>query len=106
MNSTYIMIAVGVLVAIIAAVAVYYFFFTETEEQKKEKDAKEFVNKLKILKEEKKPFTEFMAVKSEFDKKYPKFDEKMKDPAFSSKFEELMKKEDKSEVVKYLVSVM
>jgi hypothetical protein len=47
-----------------------------------------------------------MAVKSEFDKKYPKFDEKMKDPAFSSKFEELMKKEDKSEVVKYLVSVM
>jgi flagellar basal body-associated protein FliL len=47
------MIAVGVLVAIIAAVAIYYFFFTETE---KEKDAKEFVNKLKILKEEKKTF--------------------------------------------------
>ena len=104
MDSTYIIIAVGVLVAIIAAVAVYYFFFTETEKQK---DAREYVNKLQILKEEKKPFSEFLEIRTAFEKKYPKIAEKMKSKnEFSDKFEELMSKNERAEVVKLLVSEM
>jgi H+/gluconate symporter-like permease len=80
MDSTYIMIAVGVVVAIIAAVAVYYFFFTESKEAKeareakeakevKEKDAKEYVLKLFQIRKEKKPYSEFIAVEEAFYKK-------------------------------------
>ena len=103
MNSTYIMITVGVLVAIIAAVAIYYFFFTESEKQK---DAREFINKNDELIKDQKP-DEANALQKKLFKKYPNIMKNiMSDPTIGLKLREYEKNKETEKSIKLLVSIM
>ena len=101
MNSTYIMIAVGVLVAIIAAVAIYYFFFTEN----KEAIALEYLTKIAKLVKDKK-YKEVEELSIEFAKKYPKIDAVKSDKEFKKKLNDYLAKDDMASASKFLATLM
>ena len=101
MNSTYIIIGISVLVAIIAAVAVYYFFFTEN----KEAIALEYFTKIAKLVKDKK-YKEVEELGIEFAKKYPKIDAANSDKEFKKKINDYMAKDDMASASKFLATLM